>query len=183
MSQTDDILADLLYRCALGDESALERLYRLAAPRLYTLALRLLKRRDLAEDTLQDAFVAIWRHAVDYRQERGDAMAWMARIVRNRALDGLRRADPQTADLAPEIVELCLDGKPNPEECALSSSAARALHACLERLIARQRQSIALAYFQGLSHEEVAQVLGEPLGTVKSWIRRGLEQLRRCLGQ
>lgn len=179
--ESEDVPAQLLARCALGDERALERLYRLTAPRLFALAMRLLKRRDWAEDVLQDCFLAVWRHAGDYRSERGEALAWMAAILRNRALDWLRRAEVPTPDDGMDALELQSDENPGPEEQTLSSAAARALEECLARLHSRQRQAIAFAYYQGLTHEELAQRLGEPLGTIKTWIRRGLEQLRRCL--
>jgi RNA polymerase sigma-70 factor (ECF subfamily) len=176
-----DMPARLLARCALRDEGALERLYRLTAPRLFALALRMLKRRDWAEDVLQDCFLAVWRHAADYRPERGEALAWMAAILRNRALDWLRRVDPETSLEEEAFPEWATDERPGPLDRVLSSAAARALEDCLTRLQPRQRQAITFAYYQGLTHEELAQRLGEPLGTVKTWIRRGLEQLRKCL--
>ncbi|WP_333840745.1 sigma-70 family RNA polymerase sigma factor [Pelomicrobium sp.] len=179
--ESEDVLAQLLARCALRDEGALERLYRLTAPRLFALALRMLRRRDWAEDVLQDCFLAVWRHAADYRPERGEALAWMAAILRNRALDWLRRVDPETPLEEETFPQPPMDEHPGPLERMLSSAAARALQECLARLQPCQRQAIAFAYYQGLTHEELAQRLGEPLGTVKTWIRRGLEQLRRCL--
>ncbi|GIX28353.1 sigma-70 family RNA polymerase sigma factor [Pelomicrobium sp. G1] len=180
----EDTPARLLARCALRDERALERLYRLTSPRLFALALRMLRRRDWAEDVLQDCFLAVWRHAADYRPERGEALAWMAAILRNRALDWLRRVDPETPLEGEAFSELAVeDEHADPPDRMLSSTAARVLQECLARLQSRQRQAIALAYYQGLTHEELAQHMGEPLGTVKTWIRRGLEQLRRCLGR
>lgn len=176
-----DMPARLLARCALRDERAFERLYRLTAPRLFALALRMLKRRDWAEDVLQDCFFAVWRHAADYRPERGEALAWMAAILRNRALDWLRRVDPETPLEEEAFTEWATDERPGPLDRVLFSAAARAVEDCLTRLQPRQRHAITFAYYQGLTHEEVAQRLGEPLGTVKTWIRRGLEQLRKCL--
>ncbi|TXF11712.1 sigma-70 family RNA polymerase sigma factor [Pelomicrobium methylotrophicum] len=178
-----DALAELLARCALRDEQALERLYRLTAPRLFSLALRMLKRRDWAEDLLQDCYIAVWRHAADYRTERGQALAWMAAILRNRALDWLRRLDPETPLDDESAAHEPVGDEPGPLEHVQSSAMVRALQECLERLQPGQRQAIAFAYYQGLTHEELASRLGEPLGTVKTWIRRGLEQLRRCLGR
>lgn len=176
-------LAELLSRTALRDQVAYEALYRATAAKLFGLALRILRRRELAEDCLQDAFVSIWYRAEDYRLDRAQPFTWMAAIVRNRALDMLRAA-PSYRELAGDnlfddrAVE-CSD----PIEDVSASDEARALFRCLEDLPARHRQAIALSYFRGLAHAELARNLAEPLGTVKTWIRKGLMQLRRCLEQ
>jgi RNA polymerase sigma-70 factor (ECF subfamily) len=172
---------DLLLAVASGERDAFAALYRASAPQLFALALRILKRRDAAEEVLQEAFVNVWRHAVDYRPEKGSAIGWMATIVRNRALDRLRRARPETPlDEASERHGWA-DSAPDPLESATMSESARRLDACLERLEDGPRRAIRLAYYEGLTHEALATRLGAPLGTVKSWVRRGLMRLKTCL--
>lgn len=174
-----DEAAHDLARCALGDRKALQRLYTQTAPRLFGIALRIVGRRDLAEEVLQDGFLRIWRHAGEYRPERGTAFVWMASVIRYRALDLLRQVRPQS-EL--DALDSCaLDIEAGPERQAMASEEARRLRQCLEALSAEQRQGIAAAFYQGLTHAELARHFEQPLGTVKGWIRRGLLQLRRCL--
>jgi RNA polymerase sigma-70 factor (ECF subfamily) len=176
-------LTELLFRTALRDQGAYEALYRATAAKLFGFALRILRRRELAEDCLQDAFVSIWYRAGDYRVDRAQPFTWMAAIVRNRALDMLRAA-PHYRELADEDeLETWQSDSSSPLDEATASEDARALKRCLERLPAAQRQAIALSYFRGLAHAELAKNLAEPLGTVKTWIRKGLMELKRCLDQ
>jgi len=176
-----DSLEDLLEASAKGDEAAFAALYDAAAPQLFGLALRMLKRRDWAEDVLQEALLAAWRHATDYRRDLGSAKAWLCTILRNRALDRLRReSKARTTDGDDGLPEIA-DESPSPLENALTGAAARRLHNCLEALEGTQKRAILMAYFDGLTHEELAARLQSPLGTVKSWIRRGLVRLKGCL--
>jgi RNA polymerase sigma-70 factor (ECF subfamily) len=180
-----DRLEALLHAVALGDRKALRGLYDLTATKLFGLALRITGRRDWAEDVVQESFVSIWHHAGDYRPHLAAPMTWMTAIVRNRALDCLRRAAAarvsQTVELAEDLGEWLADEAAGPAELADASQQARALNRCLQRLEQPQRQAIMLAYLQDLSHAELAVRLHAPLGTVKSWIRRGLERLRSCM--
>ncbi|KWR90134.1 sigma-70 family RNA polymerase sigma factor [Cupriavidus sp. IDO] len=180
-----DRLATLLQSVALGDRQALRGLYDLTATKLFGLALRITARRDWAEDVVQESFVSIWHHAGDYRPHLAAPMTWMTTIVRNRALDCLRRAAAarvsQTVELDDDLGEWLADDAAGPAELADASQQARALNRCLQRLEQSQRQAIVLAYLQDLSHAELAARLRAPLGTVKSWVRRGLERLRTCL--
>ena len=181
---TLDELADLLARCALNDHQALERLYQLSAAQLYGLVLRIVRDEQLARDVLQDGFVKIWDHASDFRPDLASPLTWMGSIMRNRAIDLLRRrrSSPVVSDLRPEEMHWLEDEAADPPETlAGREQEHRALHECLRALNETQRQVIALAYFRGMTHEELASCLGAPLGTVKSWLRRGLLQLRRCL--
>lgn len=175
-NSSPDPLAGLLARCALGDRAAFARLYQAASAKLFGVAIRIL-RDNRAEEVLQDAFVKIWHRAGDYRPDKGSAMTWMASIVRNRALDVLRRPDIEDR-LEDDVHE---SDAPGPLEQALQSADARALLRCLERLDARAREAVTLAFFHGLAHAELAKRLKQPLGTVKSWIRRSLQTLRGCL--
>ncbi len=176
----EDTLATLLSRCALGDQQAFERLYRATSSKLFAVALRILRRQDWAEEVLQEAFINIWHHASDYASEKAAPLTWMTHIVRNRALDWLRR--PQREDVVGEEVQSTWQDESASlfERLALARDAV-ALNACLERLEAKQRQMIALAFWHGLAHSELAQHLQQPIGTVKTWMRRGLAMIRKCL--
>lgn len=181
----DTQLIALLERIAQKDEAALRDLYDLTAAKLYGLALRVVSSRDHAEDVLQEAFLNIWRIAGDYRASLSPPMAWMGVIVRSRALDFLRRRASERADVMQELDDVLSDSlagdSANPMDTAQASELACALHECLRKLDAKQREVVSLAYLRDLSHGELASQLKLPLGTVKTWIRRGLTQLRSCM--
>jgi RNA polymerase sigma-70 factor, ECF subfamily len=172
-------LEALLARSALGDRDAFRELYQATAAKLFGVALRILRREDWAEEVLQECYVSVWRHAPEYRASRAAPMTWMTSIVRNRCLDWLRRPNPQPID--DELLESLESENPGPLAELERSHDSAALARCLRGLDARQRQAIALAFFDGLSHAELARHLREPLGTVKTWVRRGLARLRSCL--
>ena len=181
----DAKLITLLERVALKDQAALKSLYDECAGKLYGLALRVVSQREFAEDVLQEAFLNIWRSAPDYSASLSPPMAWMGLIVRSRALDQLRRHKAEREHLTDELDEALADtlegDSANPMDTSLASQQAWALHQCLARLDNKQREVVSLAYLRDLSHGELAQQLKLPLGTVKSWIRRGLDQLRTCM--
>lgn len=183
----DALLIVLLDRIAHQDEAALKALYDQCASKLYGLALRVVPQRELAEDVLQEAFLTVWRSAADYRASLSPPMAWLGLIVRSRGLDMLRRRAAERSHLTDELDEtladtLPLDG-PTPMDTAQASEQAWALHQCLGKLENKQREVVSLAYVRDLSHSELAQQLSLPLGTVKTWIRRGLDQLRLCMAR
>ena len=185
-TETNDVLLiSLLERIAQKDDAALKVLYRQCAPKLYGLALRVVTQRDWAEDVLQEAFLSIWRSAPDYRASLSPPMAWMGLIVRSRGLDMLRRRTADRSHVTQELDETLSDtlasDTPTPMDTAQASEQAWALHQCLGQLDNKQREVVSLAYVRDLSHGELAQQLSLPLGTVKTWIRRGLEQLRLCM--
>ncbi len=177
-----DPYAELLALCAQGDQKAFARLYERTSPRLYAVCLRLLRTRSLAEEALQDGYLKIWRSAASFDPRRATAMTWMTTVMRNRCLDLLRqrRARPQEVDMEYEGMDFASDDL-SPSDVAGLSLAARRVMDCLETLQDRQRQSILMAYYYGQTHEEIARKLGSPLGTVKAWVRRGIERLRKCL--
>jgi len=181
-----DLIA-LLDRIGQRDEAALRLLYERSAPKLFGLAMRVVRQREWAEDVLQESFLSIWRAAADYRGSLSPPMAWMGLIVRSRALDLLRRRTADRAQLTQEFDEVMADtfesGAANPMDTADASEQAWALHQCLTQLEGRQREVVSLAYLRDLSHGELAEQLKLPLGTVKTWIRRGLEKLRTCMKQ
>lgn len=173
-------LAELLARSGLGDRAAFAELYRAASPKLFAVSLRIVRERPLAEEVLQDSFVKIWNHARDYAQSKSAPTTWMTAIVRNRSLDIVRRTreEPDVDDvLAAKLV----DEQASPALDFATRSDAHSIQHCLGELDAEQRQTIALAFFHGLTHSELAAHLRRPLGTVKTHIRRGLVKLRECL--
>ena len=183
----DAELRALIERIAQRDEAALRTLYERTSPRLFGLAMRVLRQRDTAEDVLQESFFTVWRVAVDYRASLSPPLAWLGLIVRSRALDALRKRASARTGVTQEYddaMEHGTEGEGNgPLDAADASQQALALHQCLSRLEARQREVVSLAYLRDLSHSELAQQLALPLGTVKTWIRRGLEQLRACMAR
>ena len=183
----DNELMALLDRVAARDEAALKALYDLTSGKLYGLAVRVVAHRDWAEDVLQESYLTIWRVAADYRAALSPPMAWMGLIVRSRALDCLRRrtADHSsvTQELDDTLAETLAGDAANPMDTTQASQQAWALHQCLSRLEYRQREVVSLAYLRDLSHSELAEQLRLPLGTIKTWIRRGLEQLRTCMAR
>lgn len=184
---TDTELNTLINQIGLGDEAAMKRLYELTSARLYGLALRVVRKPEWAEDVLQEAYLSVWRSALDFRNTLSPPLAWMGLIVRSRALDLLRRRATDRSHLTQEFDELLedtLEGpSSNPQDVQQASQQAQALHQCLSGLDHKQRQVVSLAYLRDLSHSELAQQLSLPLGTVKTWIRRGLDQLRHCMNR
>jgi RNA polymerase sigma-70 factor, ECF subfamily len=175
-------LVELLGQCALKNQRAFADLYALTSAKLFGVALRILRRQDWAEEVLQECYVSIWNHAGNYAVAKSAPLTWMTSIVRNRSLDWLRRPQMETTGEEYDIaVEAWHDEAAGPMESLLVASEAAALRRCLDQLEARQRQSIMLAFFHGLSHSELASHMKQPLGTVKTWVRRGLERLRSCL--
>ena len=169
----------LIEAVGLGSRAALKRLYELESRRLYGIALRIVRRPEIASEVLQEAFLQVWQNARTFSAERGAASAWLTGIVRFRALDVVRKLgreilvdDPTLGDapLEPDVIEK-IDAK----------AGAIALRRCLALLDENQRRCVMLAFVDGFSHAEIAQRLATPLGSVKSWVRRGLLALRSCL--
>jgi RNA polymerase sigma-70 factor, ECF subfamily len=171
-------LDELVGRVAGQDRAAFGALYRASAAKLFALSLRILQDRAAAEDALQDAFVEIWRQAPMFDPARGSAFAWMAVIVRHRAIDALRRngrnpAAPNPVDLN-ELAPLAA-----PE--SIGSVELMALLRCLGQLQPEVQKLILMAYLEGRSREELAESFERPVNTIKTWLRRGLQALRACL--
>jgi RNA polymerase sigma-70 factor (ECF subfamily) len=172
-------IESLLARVALRDRGAFELLYQRTSAKLFGVCLRILSERAEAEEALQEAFVKIWRNAGQYSQARAGAIAWMAAIARNQSIDRLRarRRGAEDIDVAAEVA----DGRPTPEAEAVAAADRRLLHDCLDALEPGHAAAIRDAYFGGYTYEALARRGGVPLGTMKSWIRRGLAKLRECL--
>ena len=176
-------LQELLAATARGDHEAFAQVHERTHAHLFGVALRILGRHACAEDALQEAFVSIWRNAGTYRSNVNgqdiQPMTWLITIVRNKALDSLRsRARRGETGLEEEAGDEQGAGAPSALDLFGAGREALRLHACLGALDGTHRQSLALAYWQGLTHTEVASQMGAPLGSVKSWIRRGLDKLR-----
>ncbi|MBK6982087.1 MAG: sigma-70 family RNA polymerase sigma factor [Betaproteobacteria bacterium] len=176
-----DRLASLLAASATGDRQAFAELYRASSAKLFAVSLRIVRERQLAEEVLQDAFVSIWNHAPDYARAKSAPMTWMAAIVRNRSLDVLRRGAREVEDVDEALASVLVDESAAPARDAERAEQKHAIGDCMGELESDQRQSIALAFFHGLTHSELAQHLRRPLGTVKTHIRRGLARLKDCL--
>ena len=178
-----DHLAALLQATGQGDRAAFAELYQATSAKLYGFALRIVREDGQAQECLQEAFIRIWEHAGDYRPERGAPLTWMGVIVRRRALDVVRRRGRERILNDPEELDRRRDQQAHtdgPEEGQDPGEWER-LSACLGKLREEQQQALRLAFFEGLAHPEVAQRMEVPLGTVKTWIRRGMEKLRTCL--
>ncbi|WP_166261650.1 sigma-70 family RNA polymerase sigma factor [Marinobacter salicampi] len=175
-----DELMGLLIAVAREDRQAFQRLYEKISGRMFGLCLKLASQRELAEEAVQDAFVQIWHHAGEYHDERGAPLSWMLTIARYRTLDLMRsrKAKKTAGDSQLEYVE---DGREGPLDVSLRSAGVAELTGCLEELSESQRDSILLTYYRGFSHDELSETLSSPIGTVKSWVRRGLIALKRCL--
>ena len=192
-TERSQTLATALSRVALGDRAAFSQLYQLSSAQMFGVILRINSDRAQAEDTLQECFVNIWRAAQGFDPARAQPMTWLTSIARNRAIDSLRRRKAEVVTVNSharddddsedrDLLAALPSSDAGPLELLQQAAQAQNLTQCIGRLSAEQQQCVALAYYQGLSHAEVAQHLVQPLGTVKSWVRRALMALKDCLG-
>ncbi len=188
-SERSKDLSQLLGRAGLGDRAAFATLYEKTSSHLFAVVLRISRDRAQAEDILQEVYVNVWRAAGGFDAAQAQPLTWLTSIARNRAIDSLRRAQTQpqlqTAiandDEETDVYDAVADETPGPLDLLSRAADARALSHCMQGLTAQQRQSVALAFYDGLSHAEVAEKMRQPLGTVKSWVRRALMSLKSCL--
>ena len=178
--QTPDAgpLLAVFKRILCQDQKALAILYEMTIGRVYGLALRIARNEAAAEEIAEDVYLQVWKSAASYSEERGHPLAWMMVITRSRALDYLRRADIAESHPEPETLASYADSGDDPQDLLLALQSGNALHAAIAKLPAVQRQLLALAFFQGLSHSEIAAHAHLPLGTVKTHLRQALLALR-----
>lgn len=165
----------------LGNRAAFEALYAKTSSKLYGLLMKMLSNPDLATDVLQESYIKIWLNSAQYQSTSGDPWPWICQLTRHCALDALRKKK-RTAEQVEEIetiseteLETLLDEQKPFTDIGYD------LHACLDKLRKEPRHAIVLAYFYGFSHSELAIKLKQPLGTLKSWVKRGLEEVEKCL--
>ncbi|MBI3447432.1 MAG: sigma-70 family RNA polymerase sigma factor [Acidobacteria bacterium] len=177
-----DPLAPLISRIASGSEQALGALYDATSSRVFGLTLKILRDRPAAEEATIDVYAQVWREASRFDLRRGSALAWLLNLARSRAIDIYRSRSRQSGPEEPLVDILHIaDPSPGPESASLEMERARNVRAALRSLPPEQRRAVEAAYFSGMSHSEVAEALGEPLGTVKTRIRAALATLRRAL--
>jgi RNA polymerase sigma-70 factor (ECF subfamily) len=179
-SQAADLVA-LLARTAEQDRTAFSALYAATSAKLLGVVSRIIPRKDQAEDVLQDVYIRVWNRAASYDPRKASPIAWLATIARNRAIDEVRRRAPVSIEDAPQAHEVADEGL-NPLDAAQQSEELQRLRVCLQGLEADRREIVLLAYYTGLSRDEIAQRFGHPVGTIKTWLHRSLAQLRKCLG-
>lgn len=180
MRTTSDDLVKLLARAANRESDAFAALYHSTSAKLFGIILRILRQQEAAEEILQDVYLKIWERASDFDRSKASPITWMATIARNRALDEVRKRKIPAASDA-DISEVA-DPQKQPSERLEISQELRLLEACLDGLDKQKTIAIKLAYLDGMSRQELAEYLDQPVGTIKSWLHRGLKQLKDCLG-
>ncbi len=181
MLQSPRELADLVARVAGRDRTAFTALYQATSAKLFGIVVRILGRRELAEEVLQEVYVRIWERAGDFDAARASPITWMAAIARNRAIDEVRRAKPAAIDDHPEVLDIADPAELQVERIERSEDTARMLD-CLDQLDPERRDIVRLAYIEGLSREALANRYGRPVATIKTWLHRSLKELKDCLG-
>lgn len=171
----------LLALVAKGDQAAFERLYAATRAKLYGVALRILRRPDLADEVLQESFVKVWSSAAQFNPALASPITWMVAIVRNRAIDVVRRNAHASLEEMPEVLEVAADS-PDPLAARSRNEELQRLLTCIGRLDSERRKLVLLAYYNGWSREQLAAQFGAPVSTIKTWLRRSLIEIRECLG-
>lgn len=173
-------LAEDLARCARGEQKAFKHLYQLTSSKLFALILRILKDRELAEDCLQQVYIKIWQASSSYNSSKAAPMTWMNTIARNQALDHLRKLNREP-QMETEALDLQVDQSSSQEQKMTETQNSQQVHRCLRTLNDNQRRCLELSYFDGMTHQNLSNQLEVPIGTVKTWIRRGLMRLKECM--
>jgi RNA polymerase sigma-70 factor (ECF subfamily) len=175
----------LIAAIATGDSNALEQLYERYAAAVYRVALRVLKNRELAEDVVQEVFWRVWRRSASFANERGRVAQWLFGIAHNLCIDELRRMRARPVaiyeDAEHPLIQQLIDEQSDVPAAAWATEQRQAITEAMRELPAAQRQAIALAYFDGMSHQEIATRLNRPLGTIKTRVRSGLHKLGSLL--
>lgn len=175
-----DALKTALARVAEGDRAALRDIYDDTCDKMFGICLRVAKDREAAKDVLQEVYVKVWRRAGRYDPAKASPITWIAAIARNSAIDSLRRRRPPEVSDEQAFIE-ATDPDPDAEARAIASDESARIEDCLQELDGKHAQCIREAFFDGLTHSQLAKHQAVPLGTLKSWIRRGLARLKECL--
>ncbi len=178
---TSQELVWLLAAVAKGDRAAFERLYAATRAKLYGVALRILRRHDLADEVMQETYLKIWNSAGRFDPALSSPITWMVAIARNRAIDQVRKKTEMSIDEDPAVLEIAADS-PDPLAKREMSEELRRLLACMGRLDEERRRLVLFAYYDGWSREQLATKFDKPVNTVKTWLRRALIEIRECLG-
>ncbi|AUH33358.1 sigma-70 family RNA polymerase sigma factor [Paracoccus tegillarcae] len=174
---------DMIARVALGDRHAFEALYDATSAKLHAVCLSVLKDRPLAEETLQEVFIRVWKNADRYAANGLSPMTWLITIARNRSIDKLRAKKGRPGAAPAEMAEAVPSSAPGPEEMTIRNQQRRMLESCLDEIGSTQAKALRAVYLEGASYAELAQTAGAPINTVRSWLRRGLVQLKDCVSQ
>lgn len=174
-------IAYLIGRVSLKDRKAFATLYDRSAPKLFGVCLRILRDRSEAEDALQDVYVKIWQRADRYVASQANPLAWLAAIARNHAIDVVRTRRPVATDID-EAYDVA-DALMTPEEAVVIRSEGRRIDRCMQELASERASAVRRAYIEGLSYEELAEIHGVPLNTMRTWLRRSLLKLRECMSR
>ncbi|MEQ1712979.1 MAG: sigma-70 family RNA polymerase sigma factor [Hyphomicrobium sp.] len=181
MPPTPQHLADLIGRVAQRDRAAFAEVYRATSAKLLGIITRIVNRRDIAEEILQEVYVTVWERARDFDRARASPITWLATIARNRALDSVRRRQMLSIEDTPAALD-APTGDPHPlDGLELSEDLAR-LWRCIDSLESERREVVILAYIEGESREALGRRFGRPVPTIKTWLHRSLKQLKECLG-
>ena len=176
-----DQLADLVQGMIDRDEESLAEFYDCTLKKVYGLALKVTKRHDLAEEVTEDTYMQVWLEAAKFDSSRGCILAWVTTICRSRAIDALRRLDMAESHAEPDTLKSETETNNNPLDILLALERDSGIHRAMTDLKPRDRQLIALAFFKGYTHEEIASQMHMPLGSVKSLIKRAQSKLRSAL--
>lgn len=175
-------LVEVLLRVGQEDRAALSALYTLTSAKLFGICLRICGERQAAEDVLQEVYLIVWKRAAGYEPGRASPITWLATIARNRAIDWRRAQGARTMTTIDDATPIA-DDRPLASDIMLAAEADGRLHRCLDQLEEKPRLAIRTAFFDGVTYAELALRLGVPLGTMKSWVRRGLARLKECVEQ
>lgn len=178
MDTDDRQIVDLLASISHGDRGAFQTLYKCTSSRLMGVCMRLMQNRALAEEAMQESYIRVWHSAGEYHQARGAPLTWMMTIARYQCIDVLRKGHGNTLnidDMHEDLSEFA--------GVAVTGETSLALEGCMQQLSDEQRSSILMSFYYGMTHEQLSSSLSKPLGTVKSWLRRGLLSLKRCMTQ
>jgi len=171
----------LIAAVAKRDEAAFERLYAATRAKLYGVVLRILRRQDLAEEVIQETYVKIWNSAGQFNPALASPITWMTSIARNRAIDVVRKKGELSIEEEPDAMEVAADS-PDPLARREMSEELKRLLECIGRLEPDRQKLVLMAYYNGLSREQLAEQFASPVNTIKTWLRRAMLDIRECLG-